>query len=411
MVWGGMDRPTEGLCSRSVARWGYPTRSATSRPTAVPGGTRCRLEVDLPRRLGGQVHVLTTDDPREGWSWVLDEIEAGRPSLVWGDIGELPYLRVQLRDESPRYRRDRSRRGRGDRFVVDNDRAEVQEVLPRCWSARSSEVFPGNRRATAPTASSGRRAARRGGSSAAEAFRQSAAGMRRPSQPGIVDLTTAAAGPGLAAVVQLAADVRTWADLPIDDLEILLFSLSALSKAGTGGRLFPPIARRWLRGCRTPDRRLRHRSTRRLRQPLRGMGPRLHVPVSGATLMRARAAGCLWRPAGCQSWSWTWSSPWSLLQARLWLQIADSPTFPGRSVSGSLCSKATLNKECYAEHDDERPVDNCGDSAPRLEVMHGSATVRTLQPDGEREGRLVRRDRTAVRPVGQRVARLRDHRR
>jgi hypothetical protein len=75
---------------------------------------------------------------------------------------------------------------------------------------------------------------------AAEAFRQSAASMRRPSQPGIVDLTTAAGGAeGLDAVVQLAADIQTWGDLPEDDLEILLFSLSAfIDKAGTGGGLF-----------------------------------------------------------------------------------------------------------------------------------------------------------------------------
>ncbi len=57
---------------------------------------------------------------------------------------------------------------------------------------------------------------------------------------GIVDLTTMEAGAeGLAAVEQLAADLRAWADLPTRDLEIFLFSLGAfIEKAGTGGGLF-----------------------------------------------------------------------------------------------------------------------------------------------------------------------------
>ena len=58
-----------------------------------------------------------------------------------------------------------------------------------------------------------------------------------------------------------------------------------------------------------------------------------------------------------------------------------APLFPGRSVSGSLCSKATLNKECYAEHDDERPLTTAAILRHGSSVR-GSATVRTLQPDG-----------------------------
>ncbi|BAE46182.1 putative transposase (plasmid) [Rhodococcus erythropolis PR4] len=75
----------------------------------------------------GRTRFLTTDDPEEGWSWVRDEIDSGRPSLVWGDIAELPYLKVQMKmsrhdivvigyDEEA-----------GVAFVVDNDWAEVQE--------------------------------------------------------------------------------------------------------------------------------------------------------------------------------------------------------------------------------------------------------------------------------------------
>lgn len=43
----------------------------------------------------------------------------------------------------------------------------------------------------------------------------------------------------MAAAAALAADVHAWADLPDDELEILLFGLGAfIEKAGTGGGLF-----------------------------------------------------------------------------------------------------------------------------------------------------------------------------
>ncbi|NHE69088.1 BtrH N-terminal domain-containing protein [Rhodococcus sp. D-46] len=47
----------------------------------------------------GRTRFLTTDDPEEGWSWVRDEIDSGRPSLVWGDLtrGLGPGLRCRSR--------------------------------------------------------------------------------------------------------------------------------------------------------------------------------------------------------------------------------------------------------------------------------------------------------------------------
>lgn len=233
--------PDEGLVFALGGTLGLSyLRSSDLVPPLYLVGRGADFEIDLPRRLGGRVQVLTTDDPREGWSWVRDEIDAGRPSLVWGDIAELPYLRVQLQMSRHDIVVVGYDEAKGIAFVVDNDRAEVQEVpLDALARARSSKSFPQparhcTYRITWPGALPD--VAR----VAAEAFRQSAASMRRPSQPGIVDLTTAAAGAeGLAAVAQLASDVRTWADLPVDDLEILLFSLSAfIEKAGTGGGLF-----------------------------------------------------------------------------------------------------------------------------------------------------------------------------
>ncbi len=204
-------------------------------------GRGADFEIDLPARLGGRVEVLATDDPAEGWAWVRDEVDAGRPSLVWADIAELPYLRVQLRMS----RHDIVVVGYDDdeqiAFVVDNDRAEVQKVpLHALARARSSTAFPQPTRhctyrvdwpSSLPPVQE----------VAADAFRQSAATMRGASHRSIAgaDATTASAAEGLAGVAHFAADVATWAYLTEDELEIFLFSLGAfIEKAGTGGGLF-----------------------------------------------------------------------------------------------------------------------------------------------------------------------------
>lgn len=233
--------PDEGLVFTLGGSLGLSyLRSSDLFPPLYLVGRDSDFEVNLPHLLGAQVQVLTTDDPREGWSWISQEVDAGRPALIWGDIAELPYLRVRLQmsrhdivvigyDEAERIA-----------FVVDNDRAEVQKVpFDALARARSSMSFPQPTRHTTyriawphelPDLAQ----------VAAAAFRQSAANMRHPTPPGVVDLTTAVSGSeGLAAVAQLAADVRTWSHLPADELEILLFSLSAfIEKAGTGGGLF-----------------------------------------------------------------------------------------------------------------------------------------------------------------------------
>lgn len=244
MHWHGLGwdgPPDEGLVFSLGGALGLSyLRSTDLVPPLYLVGRNSDFEIDLPRRLGGQVEVLTTDSPAEGWSWVVDEIDAGRPSLVWGDIAELPYLRVQLQMS----RHDIVVIGyddaQGVAFVVDNDRAEVQEVpLDALARARSSTAFPEptrhcTYRITWPDELPDLTRI------AADAFRQSAGSMRRPSQPGIVGVMATAAGTeGLAAASQLAADVRTWVDLPVDELEVFLFSLRAfIEKAGTGGGLF-----------------------------------------------------------------------------------------------------------------------------------------------------------------------------
>jgi hypothetical protein len=124
--------------------------------------------------------------------------------------------------------------------VVDNDRAEVQDVpLEALARARSSTAFPQptrhcTYRITWPRSLPDLKEV------AASAFSQSATNMRAPSRDGIADPTTATVGAeGLKAVALFTDDVTTWAELPDYELGLLLFILGAfIEKAGTGGGLF-----------------------------------------------------------------------------------------------------------------------------------------------------------------------------
>lgn len=233
--------PSEGLVFALGGALGLSyVRSSGLIPPIYLVGRGADFEVDLPTRLGGDVEMLTTDDADEGWSWVRQEVDAGRPSLVWGDIAELPYLRVKLQMSRHDIVVIGYDEDQGVAFVVDNDRAEVQEVpLDALARARSSKSFPEPTRHCTyriewPDELPDLAVA------ASTAFQQSAESMRHPSGGGIVNLKGATSGAeGLAAVALLASDVETWAGLPLDELEILLFSLSAfIEKAGTGGGLF-----------------------------------------------------------------------------------------------------------------------------------------------------------------------------
>lgn len=54
------------------------------------------LESDLCRHLGIELEVRRSEDPDLGWKWLRDELEAGRPTMVWADIKHLDYLDVRL---------------------------------------------------------------------------------------------------------------------------------------------------------------------------------------------------------------------------------------------------------------------------------------------------------------------------
>ncbi|NYI11581.1 hypothetical protein BKA05_003096 [Nocardioides marinus] len=217
-------------------------RDATLMPPVYLVGRGSDLETDLPERLGASVSVLASDDPTEGWNWVRDAVDAGRPALVWADIAELPYLRVRLQMS----RHDIVVIGYDDEqelvHVVDNDRDEVQLVSYAALArARSSQGFPVPTRHTYYDIDWPERLPELS-SAAAQAFAQAAASMTSADGPSIVSGrdSTAVGATGLAAVDLFAADIASWPEVfPDDVLDLILHGLSAfVEKAGTGGGLF-----------------------------------------------------------------------------------------------------------------------------------------------------------------------------
>jgi hypothetical protein len=118
-------------------------RSPRLFPQAYLVGRGNDLEDDYLTRIGATFEVQSTDDPDAGWAFVTDEIDEGRPVMVWADIGELPYLRVRLHMS----RHDIVIVGYDDQqrvaYVVDNDRDTTQPVpYDALRRARSSTGFP-----------------------------------------------------------------------------------------------------------------------------------------------------------------------------------------------------------------------------------------------------------------------------
>lgn len=122
-------------------------RDADTTPPIYLVGRTGELELELARRLGVDVEVRRTDDADEGWRFVSDELDAGRPVLINADIIELPYLRVQLSNTRHSLLVSGYDLDAGVAYLLDNDRAEPQEVdLDVLARARSADGFPDNPR-------------------------------------------------------------------------------------------------------------------------------------------------------------------------------------------------------------------------------------------------------------------------
>ena len=248
LEWAGLgweEVPSEGLVFGMGGGLGFTyLRVPGLTPPIYVVGRSSDLEVDLLARLGAEVDVRHTDDPATGWGWVRGELRQGRPVLMWADIAELPYLNVRLQMS----RHDIVVIGYDDEtqtaFVVDNDRAEVQEVpYDALARARASRSFPVPTRHTTyfvnwPQVLPDLRP------TAASALVASVENMQAAATAIIPDTSVlppdAVAGAGIDGIGVFAEDVGRWPELmPEPELDVALRSLHAfVEKAGTGGGLF-----------------------------------------------------------------------------------------------------------------------------------------------------------------------------
>lgn len=249
--WGG-SAPGEGLVFALGGSLAFSYfRSDSLAPPIYLVGRGAGLEDDFLHRIGASVQVRSTEDPVVGWNWVRDEIDRGKPVLLWADIAELPYLRVRLQMS----RHDIVAVGYDDQrqtvTIADNDREDLQQVSYEALRrARSSQGFPVPTRHTTyiidwpgqtPPL----------GAIAGSALTQAGVAMQDADAPdGLVagGRSGLRAG-GLTGVALFCADLSRWGEH--FDTELLQQALRALSafieKAGTGGGLFRRLQ---AEGCR-----------------------------------------------------------------------------------------------------------------------------------------------------------------
>jgi len=206
-------------------------------------GRTAGLERDCCAHLGIALDLRRTDDPDEGWRWLRDELDAGRPTMIWADIGELEYLNVRLRMTMHDIVVCGYDEVEGVALVADNDRDEIQRCsLEALGRARNSRAFPApNRHATwvmrfptdlpepEPTI--------------AAAIVQAVENMRAGGRSlGGSDMPM-----GLDAVALLERDFPAWPERFGDRLDSALRGLRTfVVKAGTGGALFRSLHAQFL---------------------------------------------------------------------------------------------------------------------------------------------------------------------
>ncbi len=218
----------------------YARDAALTPPVYLVGRTGT-LELDLARRLGAEVEMRRSDDPVEGWRFVTDEVDAGRPALINAELLELPYLRVQLSNTRHSLLVSGYDTDRGVAYLLDNDRAEVQEVpLDALDRARSADGFPDPPRYATfpirwPDLLPDVGEAARGACASVVAQMTEGAGLFGADRLG----SDAVSVTGLAGVETFAADVAAWPDLFDERLDAVRFALWVfIEKAGTGGAMF-----------------------------------------------------------------------------------------------------------------------------------------------------------------------------
>lgn len=206
-------------------------------------GRTAGLERDCCAHLGIGLDLRQTEDPAEGWRWLQEELDAGRPTMIWADIGHLDYLRVRLRMTMHDIVVTGYDEREGIAFVADNDRDEIQRCsLEALARARHSRAFPApNRHGTWVMDFPAELPPARPAITAAIA--KAVANMREGGQ----GLRGADVPSGLDAVGALAASYPEWGERFGEKLPDALRGLRTyIVKAGTGGALFRSLHAQFL---------------------------------------------------------------------------------------------------------------------------------------------------------------------
>jgi hypothetical protein len=198
-------------------------------------GRTADLERDCCELAGIGLDLRQTDDPAEGWQWLREQLDAGRPTMIWADIGHLDYLRVRLRMTMHDIVVTGYDEREGVAFVADNDRDEIQRCsLESLARARHSRAFPApNRHGTwvmdFPSELPPARP------TIAAAVARAVANMREGGR----GLQGAEVPSGLEGISALSASYRAWGERFGEQLPSALRGLRTfIVKAGTGGALF-----------------------------------------------------------------------------------------------------------------------------------------------------------------------------
>jgi hypothetical protein len=214
------------------------------RPPIYLVGRGGGLERGVCEHLEIELDLRKTDDPDEGWRWLRDELDAGRPTMINADILELEYLRVKLSNTMHDIVVTGYDGDEGVAFVADNDREEIQRCsLESLARARDSQGFPApNHHATwvmrFPDALPEPRVA------IERAIAQSVSNMTEAAE-GLAGLDPAC---GLDHVATLADGYTRWPETFGDKLGAALGGLWVfIVKAGTGGAMFRGLQAGFLR--------------------------------------------------------------------------------------------------------------------------------------------------------------------
>ena len=198
-------------------------------------GRTAALERDIAPHLGIGLDLRRTEDPDEGWRWLRDELDAGRPTMVWADIAELEYLRVRMSNTRHDIVVVDYDANEQIAIIADNDRDELQRCsLASLAAARGSSGFPSpNRHGT--FLYDWPEQLRDPAAAVADALDKAIENMRQEGEaPGGLE-----GGPGLDGVDRFAALYPAWPERFGEHLDAALGGLRVfIVKAGTGGAMF-----------------------------------------------------------------------------------------------------------------------------------------------------------------------------